>query len=179
MNHAHETREQEAFTEALSDSAALRGMREHGEGPAAPRRLPEAGRCSFSVPVLPHKERCGARDMGQLSQEAGRQADKAVQDMPDLREELQPLHPHPQQDMLERMPLGAGAAERDEAMASQVWRVGPGVIDPWAGDWEADCPRTSTNEPDRTKKLKALGNAVVPQIPFTLLQLWDEAEAMR
>lgn len=49
-------------------------------------------------------------------------------------------------------------------------------MNPWAGDWEAGCPRTTEHEPDRVNKLKALGNALVPTIPYVLLTLWDESE---
>lgn len=54
--------------------------------------------------------------------------------------------------------------------------VGPGVIDPWAGDWEAGMPRTTTHEVDRVNKLKALGNAIVPSVAYTILKCWDESE---
>ena len=47
------------------------------------------------------------------------------------------------------------------------------MIDPWAGDWEAGCPRTVTHEQDRTHKLKALGNAIVPQVAYEILRHWD------
>ena len=52
------------------------------------------------------------------------------------------------------------------------------MIDPWAGDWEAGCPRTVTHEQDRTHKLKALGNAIVPGVAYEILRFWDaEQEA--
>ncbi len=51
------------------------------------------------------------------------------------------------------------------------------MIDPWAGDWESGCPRTQAHETDRVNKLKALGNSVVPQIPYLILKMWNESEA--
>jgi DNA (cytosine-5)-methyltransferase 1 len=38
------------------------------------------------------------------------------------------------------------------------------IADAWAGDWEAGIPRVLTGVSDRVARLKALGNAVVPQV---------------
>ena len=54
------------------------------------------------------------------------------------------------------------------------WAVGPERLDPWAGDWEAGMPRTVTHEQDRTHKLKALGNAIVPQVAYEILRFWGQ-----
>jgi len=48
-------------------------------------------------------------------------------------------------------------------------------LNPWAGDWESDCPRTTTHEPERTHELKALGNAIVPQVAYEILRAWEAA----
>ena len=37
-------------------------------------------------------------------------------------------------------------------------------------DWEDRVPRVVATEKDRVNKLKALGNAVVPQIPYMILR---------
>ena len=47
--------------------------------------------------------------------------------------------------------------------------VGPGVLNPWAGDWERECPRLLVDEAQRRAKLKALGNAIVPQVAYEFL----------
>lgn len=62
-------------------------------------------------------------------------------------------------------------------LAQPGWRVGPDILNPWAGDWEAGCPRIQESEPDRINKLKALGNAIVPQVAYAILSIWDESEA--
>jgi DNA (cytosine-5)-methyltransferase 1 len=53
------------------------------------------------------------------------------------------------------------------------WLVGPSRRDPWAGDWEAGCPRVTEREADRTHKLKALGNSIVPQVAYEILRCWS------
>jgi DNA (cytosine-5)-methyltransferase 1 len=49
------------------------------------------------------------------------------------------------------------------------WFVGPGIANPWHSDWERGCPRVTEGEKQRTQKLKALGNAIVPQIAYQLM----------
>lgn len=53
------------------------------------------------------------------------------------------------------------------------WMVGPDRLNPWAGDWEDGCPRTQATETDRVNKLKALGNAIVPQVAYAILSAWE------
>lgn len=55
------------------------------------------------------------------------------------------------------------------------WVVGPG-LEPWSGDWEEGVSRITYGEPDRAKKLKALGNAIVPQVAFVILAAMMEAD---
>lgn len=42
-------------------------------------------------------------------------------------------------------------------------------------DWEDDVPRVVTDCVDRTHKLKALGNALVPQIPYLIFQALEQS----
>ncbi len=41
----------------------------------------------------------------------------------------------------------------------------------FAPDWEAGMTRVTTHETDRVNKLKALGNAIVPQVAYELMRM--------
>ena len=48
-------------------------------------------------------------------------------------------------------------------------RLDVGLARAWNADWEAGVPRVSDGCTDRVNKLKALGNAIVPQVAYTLM----------
>lgn len=53
----------------------------------------------------------------------------------------------------------------------------PGWLDgAWDGDWERGVPRVSTGVKDRAKRLKALGNAIVPQVVFQIFRSIAESD---
>ena len=92
------------------------------------------------MPAVPHGG-------GPGGWEADPEADGDVRDLPDavLAEGLAPA-----QDVRAEVPVGAGEDEREEAMG---W---------W--DEEPDVGRVAQGVPHRVQRLKALGNAVVPQV---------------
>lgn len=47
---------------------------------------------------------------------------------------------------------------------------------PWGDDWESGVPRVSDGSTDRVNKLKALGNAIVPQVAYAFIGAITEAE---
>ena len=53
------------------------------------------------------------------------------------------------------------------------WMAGP--IDAWECDWD-NIPRVAMGVPDRVSKLKALGNAVVPQQFYPVFAAIAEVE---
>lgn len=46
----------------------------------------------------------------------------------------------------------------------------------FGADWEHGVPRVVASEPNRVNRLKALGNSIVPQIAYVIIQAMREAE---
>ena len=67
----------------------------------------------------------------------------------------------------------------DSADGLSGWLAGPAGVNPWAGDWERGVSRVTAGEADRRHKLKALGNAIVPQVAYEILLAMRKAEAER
>lgn len=55
-------------------------------------------------------------------------------------------------------------------------RWGGNPLNAFGPDWEDGVPRVTAHEPDRARKLKALGNAVVVPLVYVLLTAIKQAE---
>lgn len=49
----------------------------------------------------------------------------------------------------------------------------------WDGDWERGIPRIASGVPHRVQRIKAMGNAIVPQVAYQILQRIVDIEARR
>lgn len=67
-------------------------------------------------------------------------------------------------DAEERRAGGAPAEPGMGRSADGVFAGLDGGVSAWAGDWEAGIPRTVEHAPNAAARLRALGNAVVPQV---------------
>lgn len=71
-------------------------------------------------------------------------------------------------------PAAPLACRADPRLLDPRWQGDP--LAAWDGNWEEGVSRTAEREPQRVAKLKALGNAVVPQVPYVILMSLLESE---
>ena len=161
---AFETHDQRQVSTSFPGHPTVPGMRFDPDGAAASPDLRDARGCAVPLHRL-------SRESGSTGRAS---SCEAGQDLPDMRRGVQALHARSEQDVFEGMPVGTGAPERYEALASRASRL----TDPrWGGDplnafgpgWEDGVPRVVATEKDRVHRLKALGNAIVPQVAYQVL----------
>jgi hypothetical protein len=127
-------------TARLSRDEALPEVRLDAPGAEASPGHHEGDGGPVPLPAVPHGSGLGGRA-------PGAEADDDVRDLPDA---LSPEGLSPSQDLRGGMPERVGEDERPEAVG---W---------W--DEEPDVGRVARGVPHRVQRLRALGNAVVPQV---------------
>lgn len=70
--------------------------------------------------------------------------------------------------MASRVGVDAAAPQGPSGAAAYDPRWGGDPMAAFGPDWEVGLARVVTSSPDRTHKLKALGNALVPQVAYQL-----------
>ncbi len=71
-----------------------------------------------------------------------------------------------------------GGGQALSGLGSETYGLSSGLVghmSAWDGDWEAGTPRTTDKEDNRVNKLKALGNSIVPQVCYVIMQAIMEA----
>ncbi len=135
------------------DSSNVSGVRRNGESRASPSELCGADSLSDLVRSL-------SRQGGSAGRYTQNETDAALRDM---RGGVPAVAHQEERDMRQAMSVRVGAAERQEALG---WEVEP------------DIPRVAVGIKDRVHRLRALGNAVVPQQAYPIFKAIADIEAV-
>lgn len=138
----HKTRCSEESTESHRNETMPEMRANESEIEPTPRRSPEGIGCDGSL----HRMPCNSRP------EVGKPSDKENLDLCDMWWRVSSEGFSSTQNLFRKMLLGTGKEKRKQAMEN-----------PWADGWEDGVPRIATGVKNRVDRLRALGNAIVPQ----------------
>ena len=138
----HKTRCSEESTESHRNETMPEMRANESEIEPTPRRSPEGIGCDGSL----HRMPCNSRP------EVGKPSDKENLDLCDMWWRVSSEGFSSTQNLFRKMLLGTGKEKRKQAMEN-----------PWADGWEDGVPRIATGVKNRVNRLRALGNAIVPQ----------------
>lgn len=64
---------------------------------------------------------------------------------------------------------GISKSQIHNIISNNSWKSQP-LPEYWDGNWERGVPRVAAGVKDRAKRLKALGNAIVPQVVYQIFR---------
>ena len=149
----------QTVSKGRSSDGEVRALRDIGcEVESTPSRLLSTKSGDNSMHKMPRRGTSENGNMGAREQNP--------QDLSDMQEDLYPESFKEAQDLQQGMPERNRETKRQQTMAwkdffQRAWG---------AGEWEEGIPRVAVGVKDRVNKLKALGNAIVPQIVIPIMQ---------
>lgn len=161
--NAHQSCYEKTSAESLSNINQVRKVRGNKEPAAPPSRSQRCVICGNTLSEMPYPGRYEAGEMGSRAEED--------QNLLSMWKGIYQLHKQQGKELQPGMPGYCRQDERQQTLASILSQS-------WDGNWERGIPRTASGVKDRVSRLRALGNAVVPQIAYPILKAiadWERA----